>query len=82
MSATDDLACNELVEIVTDYLEGSLPPEEEARFEDHLAICEGCRTYLEQMRLTIRVTGKLSEESIPPPAKRELLRAFRNWKRA
>lgn len=80
MVAGNELACNELVEIITDYLEGSLSPQEKARFEEHLALCEGCRTYLEQMRLTIRATGMLSEESIPAPAKHELLRAFRKWR--
>jgi predicted anti-sigma-YlaC factor YlaD len=77
----DDMSCKELVELVTEYLEGTLPPSERARFDEHLVLCPGCRTYLEQMRLTIRVLGKLSEESIAPRARDELLRAFRNWKR-
>jgi anti-sigma factor RsiW len=78
---SDDLACKELVELVTEYFEGTLPRSERARFEEHLVLCPGCRTYLEQMRLTIRAVGKLSEESIAPRAREELLRAFRDWKR-
>jgi anti-sigma factor RsiW len=50
MSSTDDLPCQQLVELVTDYLEERLPPAERARFDAHLEICSGCRTYLEQMR--------------------------------
>ena len=60
----DDLPCQELVELVTDYLEGRLPPLERLRFEAHLAQCGGCRTYLEQMRQTIRALGRLTEDSI------------------
>ena len=83
MSASnDDLPCQELVELVTDYLEGRLPEPERARFEAHLVLCEGCRTYLEQMRQTVRALGHLAEESIEPAAKQRLLAAFRNWRRA
>jgi anti-sigma factor RsiW len=74
------LTCQELVEIITDYLEGALPEDERARFEEHLDMCEGCRTYLEQMQLTIEATGRLSEDAIPDPVRDDLLRAFRNWK--
>ena len=69
------------VELVTDYLEGRLAPIEQRRFEAHLALCRGCRTYLEQMRQTILALGKLSEESIDPEAKERLLGAFRAWRR-
>ncbi len=74
------LSCREFIEIVTEYLEGSLPPEEKARFEAHLAECDGCDTYLEQMKQTIRWTGKLTEEQISDEAKDHLLRTFRDWK--
>ena len=80
-SSTDDLPCQELVELVTEYLEDRLPATERARFEAHLAICSGCRTYLEQMRQTIRSLGRLSEESIDDDAKSRLLAAFRDWRR-
>jgi predicted anti-sigma-YlaC factor YlaD len=77
----DDLACQELVELVTDYLEDRLPPVQHRRFEAHLALCRGCRIYLEQMRQTIRVLGKLTEESIEPEARERLMNVFRDWKR-
>jgi len=77
----DDLPCQELVELVTDYLEGRLPTPERLRFEAHLGICSGCRTYLEQMRQTVRALGRLPEELIEPEAKQRLLQVFRDWKR-
>ncbi|MBP1692587.1 MAG: anti-sigma factor, partial [Chloroflexi bacterium] len=55
------MTCQQFVELVTDYLEGSLSPEDRARFEAHLAVCDGCEIYLEQIEETIRLTGKLSE---------------------
>lgn len=80
MTAPRPLTCRELVELVTDYLEDALPPPERERFEAHLAVCEGCTTYLEQMRATIRVTGRLSEEQVSPEARERLLAAFRSWR--
>lgn len=74
-----ELSCKELVELVTDYLEGALSPEERQRFEAHLAQCTGCRRYLLQMEKTIRLTGKLNENDIQPPASDEFLRVFRDW---
>ena len=76
----EQLSCRELVELVTDYLEGALSKEERLRFDEHIGICEGCRIYLEQMRQTIVVAGRLSEESLAPDAERELLDAFRGWR--
>jgi anti-sigma factor RsiW len=81
MSDTDDLPCQELVELVTDYLDNRLPASTRVRFETHLAQCSGCRTYLEQMRQTIRVLGRLPTESIDPEARDRLLEVFRGWKR-
>jgi anti-sigma factor RsiW len=78
--ATDDLTCQELVELVTAYIEGALPPEERARFEAHLAGCRGCTAYLEQMRQTIGLLGTLAETSMSPQARDALLLAFRRWK--
>jgi len=75
------LTCNELVELVTDYLEGALSEDERARFEEHLSLCTGCRNYLGQMRTTIRVTGRLTEDAVPEEAMNELLRAFRTFER-
>jgi predicted anti-sigma-YlaC factor YlaD len=75
-----ELSCKELVKLLTEYLEGTLPPADTLRFDEHLAICEGCRIYLEQMRTTIRTLGRLREEFIPLQAKEDLLRVFRTWK--
>jgi len=75
------LTCRELVELVTDYLEGSLPPTERARFESHLEGCDNCRRYLDQMRQTIHLMGCLSEESLEPQVKTDLLKIFRDWKK-
>ena len=82
MSASnDDLPCQELVELVTEYLEDRLSPPERARFEAHLAICSGCRTYLEQMRQTIRAIGHISHEPITSRTRDEVLAIFRAWRR-
>ena len=80
MTDTGELSCRELVEIVTLYLEGEMSPGERARFEQHLAVCDGCSAYLEQMRWTIDIVGALSEKDIAVPAREKLLNVFRNWK--
>lgn len=76
-----EMPCNELVELVTDYLEDRLSPRDRARFEAHLEACEACRAYLEQFRTTITVIGRLPEETLSDEARDTLLRAFRNWPR-
>jgi hypothetical protein len=81
MNTSSALTCRELVELVTDYFEDALPPAEHARFENHVAGCGGCAAYLEQMRETIDLVGRLTENDVPPNAERELLAAFRDWKR-
>jgi predicted anti-sigma-YlaC factor YlaD len=78
----EQLSCQELVELVTDYLEGALTDEARLRFEEHIGLCEGCRIYLEQMRQTITVLGHLPEEALSPDAERKLLEAFRGWRSA
>lgn len=75
------ISCRELIELVTDYLEELMAPEERARFDEHLAACEGCRTYLSQMRQIVERTGALREDSITPDAQATLLAAFRGWKK-
>jgi anti-sigma factor RsiW len=75
-----DLACRELVELVTDYLEERLPADERTRFELHLTGCDGCRTYLQQMRQVLATAGKLTETSIAPGVRNALLDAFRRYK--
>ena len=78
-AALPPLDCNVLVEIITDYLEDKLPAAERARFEAHTNACRGCRAYLEQMRSTLAMAGRLTEESLPPPLRDRLLVAFRDW---
>lgn len=76
----EELSCQELVELVTDYIENALPDELRRRFDDHIAHCSGCQTYFEQMRLTIRATGTLTPDSLSPEAESALLDAFRGWR--
>lgn len=78
---TRDLTCRELVEIITDYLEGALSPADRARFEAHIRTCDGCHAYLEQMRTTIRLAGTLTENHVEPGARDHLLQLFRDWNR-
>jgi anti-sigma factor RsiW len=75
----ETMTCREFVELVTDYLEGRLPPAERERFEAHVEICAGCRPYLNQMRATLTALGHIPEETISGQARTELLHAFRAW---
>jgi predicted anti-sigma-YlaC factor YlaD len=77
----EDLECREVVEAVTDYLEGALAPGDWLRFDHHLILCEGCQDYLEQMRTVIRVAGRPAADAVPPETMAGLLRAFRDWRR-
>jgi anti-sigma factor RsiW len=76
-----DLACNELVELVTDYFEGALSDEERQRFEDHVRECPGCENYIDQMRQTITVVGRIEVDHLSDEMRSELLVAFRGWAR-
>jgi anti-sigma factor RsiW len=76
----EQLSCRELVELVTDYLEGALSAEETDRFEDHIGRCTGCAAYLEQIRQTIALAGRLTPESLSPEAEHALRDAFRDWR--
>ena len=80
VSPPGDLACRELVELVTEYLEGGLGAEDRARFEAHIRACDHCSAYLEQMRVTLRVVGRIDPDELKPEVERELLDAFRDWK--
>ena len=77
-----EMPCRELVEVITDYLEGTLPEVDRIRFEDHLKTCPHCRRYLEQFRQTVSALGKLKEESIPSEDRQQLLELFKDWKRS
>lgn len=72
----DPLHCVEVVELVTDYLEGALVPDEQARFEAHLAVCDPCVEYVEQVRQTIAATGAVEPEAVPPEVLDRLLRVY------
>ena len=77
-----ELACIELVEVITDYLEGAMPARKRRLLEQHLTACDGCEAYVEQMRRTIETTGRLRQEDIPPELEERLLVAFETWKTA
>jgi anti-sigma factor RsiW len=82
MIDTEALSCQELVELVTDYLEGALDERDRRAFDAHLAACDGCTEYLEQMRTTIRLVGTLTPNDLTQTAETVLLQAFQDWKRS
>ena len=73
------LTCQQMVELVTEYLDGVMEPRRRARFEEHLAGCGGCTAYLAQFRTTVALTGRLDVGDVPEPVMGELLAAFRTW---
>jgi anti-sigma factor RsiW len=74
-------SCREIVELVTEYLEGGLAPADRLAFERHVAICPPCRGYLAQMRKVVRVAGTIKEENLPESVRRDLNAVFADWKR-
>jgi anti-sigma factor RsiW len=76
---TPQMTCHELVQLITDYLEGGLSRRDRRRFERHLRDCDGCTTYVEQMRETVRLAGVLGEDDLTPEVRDELLVVFRDW---
>jgi anti-sigma factor RsiW len=74
-----ELACQEVVELVTAYIEDALDSGDRERFEEHLVFCDGCQNYVDQMRTTVRLTGRVEDE-LPPELQAELLEAFRGWR--
>jgi anti-sigma factor RsiW len=78
--SVEQLSCQELVELVTDYLDDALPPAERASFEHHIDGCKGCHEYVRQLRQTIELTGSLTPADISSEAEAALLAAFRDWK--
>ena len=77
----DELTCQEVVELVTEYLENALLPEIRKRLEEHVDNCPGCASYIKQIQLTIGMLRQLADESVFPTTKQELLQRFRNWKK-
>jgi anti-sigma factor RsiW len=75
-----DLVCREAVALVTDYLDGALSRADRARFEAHIAECPHCETYLEQIRTTIALTGRVEPEALAPEVQNELIELYRNWR--
>jgi anti-sigma factor RsiW len=80
MSTISQLTCRTFVELVTDYFEGALPRADRKRFERHVAACDGCDAYLEQMRMTLELLGRIDPGEVPPEAQERLLAAFRDWR--
>jgi anti-sigma factor RsiW len=74
------MTCQQMVELVTHYLEGRLPDADRERFEEHLAVCEGCQAYVEQMRALVAELGTLPEVELSPDLEADLLAAFRDWR--
>ena len=79
MADAEDISCAAIVELVTDYFEGVLPAETVARLDLHLADCDGCAAYLDQMRTTVELTGKLRASELDPEVRAALVDAFRGW---
>jgi anti-sigma factor RsiW len=77
---TREMACQELVELVTAYFDGSLSWSDRRRFRAHIRGCEHCTAYVEQMRQVIEASGRVTEDDIPTAAREELLEAFRGWR--
>ena len=77
-----DLDCNEIVEVVTAYLEGALKRRDRKAFERHLRKCDGCTNYVEQIRITIEAVGRVSADDLPQELRENLVAAFRDWNTA
>ena len=75
-----DLVCQQAVELVNDYLEGALQRTDRRRFERHLRACANCTAYLEQMRVTIAATGRITPEDLSPEARRDFTELYRAWR--
>ncbi len=76
------LDCNEVVELVTAYLDGALKRRERKAFERHLSKCDGCTNYVEQIRITIETVGRVTGDDLPQEFRENLVTAFRDWKSA
>ena len=81
MAEHDHISCQQVVELVTGYLDQTLEPDEASLFEQHINFCDGCEWYLDQMRTTVSTVGRITEEEVPVETREKLLTAFREWKR-
>ena len=77
----EHITCQEVVELVTDYLDDAMSAEEASLFEQHLNFCDGCVWYVDQLKTTISTAARIREEDLPPEARERLLAAFRDWRR-
>jgi anti-sigma factor RsiW len=75
-----DLVCQQAVELITDYLEGALSRRERRRLEAHLRSCPNCATYLEQIKMTIELTGSIEPDDLTPEARVDLTELYRRWR--
>jgi anti-sigma factor RsiW len=80
MTQLPEMPCQELVEVITDYLDGALTATDRARFEAHLEECDACQDYVEQFRQTIALTGRVEPEELSPQTREQLITAFRAWR--
>jgi len=80
--AGQHVTCQEVVELVTDYLEAALPADQMTLVEQHLNFCDGCIFYVEQMRMTVATVGRVRTQDVPAEMRERLLAAFRDWKRS
>jgi anti-sigma factor RsiW len=78
--ALQPLTCQDLVELVTEYLEGALSDVDRARFDEHIELCPMCQVHLEQLRVTVRELGQLREHDIDPDILVEMQERFRDWR--
>ncbi|MGZ8631331.1 MAG: anti-sigma factor family protein [Actinomycetota bacterium] len=76
----DDLTCRELVEVITDYVDGAMSTADRARFERHMGECSGCEAVVSQFRTTIEVTGRLTEEQVSEEQRDAMREVFRRWR--
>jgi anti-sigma factor RsiW len=74
--------CRQVVELMTDYIEGALSSRDRTRFEEHIAGCDGCRAYLAELQTTRRILGRLADEPVPASVEKDLLETFRTWRSA
>ena len=78
----EHVTCQQVVELVSAYLDQALPPEEASLFEQHVNFCDGCDWYVDQMRSTVQTVGRITEQDVPDDTREKLLAAFRDWNRS